>query len=180
MSITARLDLAEFETRLAVLKRPQAPIVRALNRSIGSGKTFAVRAVSGDMGLPATVVREYVQTTPATPDRLEARLYASATRVPLVKFKARGPEPSRGRPGGVRAALKGGAGHYPRAFIARLRNGYRGVFTRQPGVDRLPIVQLHGPSIAQSYGKVEAPVRARVFEQLGKNLTHEIEFALSR
>lgn len=180
MSTTATLDLREFEIRLAVLKRPQAPLVRALNRSIGSGQTLAVRSVSGEMGLKAATVRNYIKTTPATPSRLEATIYASARRVPLVAFNARGPEPSRGKGGGVRAKLAGGAGSYPHAFLATMRSGHRGVFQRRAGSGRQPIAELHGPSTWQAYQKVEPAVRARTAEQLAKNVEHEISFALSR
>lgn len=179
---TARLDLREFETRIAILKRPQAPIVRALNRSMASAKTAAVRLISQDMGLKASDVRDLVRVEEATPTRLTARLFASAKRIPLIRLGAKGREPSRGRPPGVRVRMKGGAGIYPQAFIATMPSGHRGVFQRKVRLKgpRLPIHELRGPSIWQAFQKHQAAAAARAQEQLGKNLEHEVTFALSR
>lgn len=180
-SFTIRLDLTEFETRLAILKRPHAPLVRALNRSLGSAQTLVARLISQDTGLKVGDVKRHVRVSPATESRLAATVYASAARIPLIQFGAKGREPSRGLPPGVRARLKGGPGTYPHAFIARVgKGGHRGVFQRRPGVARLPIVQLRGPSIWQAFQKHQSATAARAQEQLGKNVQHEIAFALSR
>lgn len=188
-NFTITLDLKDFETRLAVLKKPQAPLVRALNRSAGSGQTLAARLIAQDTGLKVGDVKKFVQVKEATSARLEASVHVSASRVPLMAFGATGPEPSRGRPPGVKARLKGGPGIYPHAFIAKVRGplptgvmspGHRGVFQRRPGVGRLPIVQLRGPSLWQAFQKHQAAAAARTQEQLGKNVQHEIEYALTR
>lgn len=183
MSVTARLDLSEYAVSLAVLKRPAVPLVRALNRSALSGQTLAVRAISKDTGMKIGDVKRYVTTTQATPTRLVATVRASAERVPLIRFRARGPEPSRRRPGGVTAKLTGGRGRYPHAFIATVAAGsggsHRGVFERN-GFKRLPIRELFGPSLWQAFQKHQAAVTVRVEEQLGKNVAHEMSYALSR
>jgi len=48
-------------------------MARALNRSIASGKTALVRAISQDMGLKVSDVRDRVQLYAATPAALAAR-----------------------------------------------------------------------------------------------------------
>lgn len=173
-------DTSEFSARLAVLRRPNQPIMRALNKSIASGNTLAARLVAQDLGLNVGVVKEFLKIQKATSSNLSATLSASAKRIPIIDFKARGPEPSRGRPGGVRASLKSGAGVYPNAFIATMKSGHRGVFERVKGAGRLPIRELRGPSIWQAYGKVQAEVEARVQEQLAKNVASEISYAISQ
>lgn len=180
MASTIRLDLSEFERRLAVLKRPHAPIVRALNRSADSGKTMAVRLISQDMGLKVSDVRPFVDVTKAHEGKLEATIHASAKRIPLIKFGAKGREPSMGIPGGVRARLRGGAGTYPRAFIATMPNGKRGVFERPRGGRRTQFTQLRGPSVWQSFQKHQGEAAERAQEQLAKNVAHEISYALGR
>lgn len=189
MSARIRLDVREFETQLAKLRRPAAPIARALNRSLTSGRALGARLVAAEMGLKVSVVKALIRTSSATQSNLTATIYASAKRIPLIDFGARGPEPSRGRRGGVTAKLRGGPGRYPHAFIATMPSGHRGVFMRRQGASRrgapphraqLPIVELKGPSIWQSFQRVAPEVTARTTEQLGKNIASEIAYALSR
>jgi len=160
-------------------ERARPAIVRALNRSIASAKTAMVREVAKDLGLKASDVRDRIWTNEATLTRLQATLLASPQRIPLIDFKARGPEPSRGKGRGVTAKLPGGAGRYPNAFIATMRSGHRGVFQRT-GSRRTPITELHGPSIARSFTKNVRIGIARGAEQLVKNLRSEFKFAMSR
>lgn len=187
--VTVKFDLAPFQAKLDVLRRPQAPIMRALNKSIASGNTLAARLISQDTGLKVGTVKKALSIRKATASNLSATLSAGAKRIPLIEFGARGPEPSRGRPGGVRANLKGGAGIYPHAFIVTMKNGHRGVFERVKGGNRrgpkpnrsqLPIYELPGPSIWQVFQKVRADVQARVEEQFAKNAQSEIAYALSQ
>lgn len=180
MSFSVRLDTTQFDAKLARLRRPQAPIARALNRSIASGQTLVTRLIAQDTGLKVSDVRKYVTVTKATQANLVASIHASPKRLPLILFGAKGREPSLGKPPGVRAKLAGGRGTYPNAFITTVGlDRHRGVFVRR-GFKRLPIVELRGPSIWQAYQKHEAAGSARALEQLEKNLAHEIEFELSR
>lgn len=187
VGVSLKLELQDFAPQLALLKRPGAPIARALNRSINSGRTEAKRRIAEDMGLKVSDAADFVTVQEATPDRLTATVKVSARRVPLIKFGATGPEPSRGQ-SGVRANLKGGTGTYPDAFIARMASGHRGVFkrigsarkSRGAWTPNLPILELKGPSAWASFQKHQPAVIARVQEQLAKNLPHEIQYALSR
>lgn len=179
VSVTIRFDWSEFQHRLSVLKRPGVPVVRALNRSIKSGQTLAVRAVSGDLGLRQTVVRPYIETSLASQSNLQATLYASAQRIRMEQFGARGRIPSRRIPGGVTVVMRSQTRHFAHAFRARMKSGHVGVFKRK-GRRRLKIVELEGYSTLYSYAQVETQVRARVLEQLAKNTEHEITYALSR
>lgn len=160
-----------------LLENARPAIARALNRSTGSARTAMTRAVAADMGLKAGDVRTRIAVTEATPNNLSTTFYASNKRVPLIDFRARGPEPSRGRGRGVTARIPGGAGRYPNAFIATMPGGHRGVFIRKRGAGRLPITELHGPSIAQSFTKHRDVGIARAKEQLPKNLQSELKFA---
>jgi len=181
--VSLKLELHDFDDQLAKLARPGAPIARALNRSINSGRTLATRLIASDLGLKVGDVREFVSVQEARADRLEASVQVSARRIPLIKFGAAGPDPHADatQPGfrGVTVKMKGGAGHYFKAFIARMPSGHVGVFQRR-GRRRLPIDQLHGPSPWRAYQKHQPTVVARVQEQLAKTLPHEIEYAVSR
>lgn len=153
--------------------------VRAVNRTLKNAKTAMVKVVAQDMGLQAKAVRDKIAVKAAVGSGEATRgyLFADTRRVPLIDFKARGPEPSRGRGKGVRARLPGGAGTYPKAFIATMKSGHRGVFQRA-GTTRLGIYELRGPSIAQSFTKNAAVAEARAAEMLEKNMAAEVNYLL--
>lgn len=148
-------------------------VVRALNRSIISARTVQVRSISKDMGLKQADVRKVMTIGQATAELHVASLTAAGARIPLYAFSAKGPMPSRGRGRGVTYRLPGGRGRAEHAFIAKMRSGHIGVFQRR-GKGRLPIAELHGPSIPKVFEKFTPEARARGQEQLTKNLAHEL------
>jgi hypothetical protein len=159
-------------------KAPRA-IARALNRAAVSTRTVMASAVAKDTGLKVGTIREQLRIEQAKPveGKLAARITVSGKRIPLIDFRARGPEPSRGRGRGVSARLPGGKGRYPHAFIATMKSGHRGVFQRRAQT-RLPVYELHGPSLPHVFVKHIAVGLARGEESLAKNLAHELRFAL--
>lgn len=176
-SITIAVDGVEqvarrFDTASEKVDRAK---VRAANRAIGSARTVMVRAIAGDTGLPSRKVREALAFREATHARPSAELSARLKRIPLIDFNARGPEPSRGKGRGVRWRLTGSRGHDPKAFIARMRSGHRGVFKRK-GTARLGIAELHGPSLGHVFQKHRPAAIARAQEMFAKNMKHELEF----
>jgi hypothetical protein len=154
-------------------------IMRALNRAGTSTRAVMASLSAKDLGLPVGTVREQMPIQKATPTRLLVRISTTGKRIPLIDFKARGPEPSRGKGRGVTARLPGGKGRYPHAFIAVMRSGHRGVFQRT-GRARLPVVELKGPSLPRVFDKFAPQGLARGEEALRKNLAHELRFALSQ
>jgi Prophage minor tail protein Z (GPZ) len=177
-SCTVRLNTADVERAINVL-RAKAPIaiVRALNKSIDSAKVAMAREVATDMGLKVGDTKNRIGVTPARLDKFSATLHAHGTPIPLIEFSATGPEPSRGKGRGVSAKLSAKRTRYPHSFIATMRSGHRGVFTRAEGAKRLKILEQHGPSIAYVFAKHVAVGIARGEEQLVKNLQSEFRFA---
>lgn len=151
-------------------------LVRALNRSLGSARTVLVRGIAQETKLRQSDVRAALKERLATFSRPEASIGASLKRIPLIKFNARGPEPSRGRGRGVSYRLGSGRNRHPRAFIATMGSGHRGVFVRS-GKTRLPIRELFGPSLGAVFKTFEADARARASETFAKNFAHELQFA---
>lgn len=176
LQLTLRTEGVERAIRQLQAKAKPA-IARALNRSIASGKTAMVRLIADDMRLKQADIRDKLTITPATPTRLVATLGASMKRIPVMAFNARGPVPSRGKGRGVTARTP--AGRYPHAFIATVGAGHTGVFERK-GTARLPIRELFGPSIGHVFEKYRPQGLARAEEQLVKNVSHELRFALSQ
>jgi hypothetical protein len=177
MNVTVKLDMRQFDAAIARLK-DQAPraVAAAVNRAATAAVTQLARDTARDMKLKVGTVKANIgargQASPATPS---VTLTASAKPIPAIEFGARGPEPSRGRGRGVTAKLPGR--RYPRAFIATMRSGHRGVFQRT-GKARLPIRQLMGPSVWFVASK-HAPAAARRAEQVMiERLRHEIQRAL--
>jgi hypothetical protein len=171
--------------------REKAPIaqMRALNRSIASANVAMVRVIAADLGVKQGAVKDRIRVQEAKPDRLVARLYANAKRIPLIEFGAKGPEPSRGRGAGVSAKLGGARGRIPDAFIATMKSGHRGVFKRvsdkggrrgpRPNHSQLPIRELFGPSIWKVFVANQQVGIDRGREQLIKNLQSEFRFVLA-
>ena len=171
--MTIRFDASDVTRGLANLQRKApAAIARALNRGAISARTQLVRDTAADMKLKQADVKDATTIHNATADRQAATITASAKPVPAIKFGARGPEPSRGRGRGVTAKLP--AGRYPRAFIATMRSGHRGVFERR-GTARLPIREIKGPSVAYVAAKHTAAAIAKGTESFTKNLEHELK-----
>lgn len=162
---------------------------RALNRTVATEKVTLSRAISGDMGISVTAAKDAIKVEQATPANQSARLVARGARLPLIEFKAKGPEPSRGRGRGVSYKLPGSAGRIASAFIVTLRSGHRGVFVRagdsrrhgpKPNRSQLPIRELFGPSIVKVFEKMVPVGAAKRTEVLLANLKHEIEYQLSK
>jgi hypothetical protein len=162
--------------------RPQSvtkALVRAMNRSMASGRTIMVREIAGDTKLKSKDVRDAMPLSEATLSRPEARLSASLKKIPLIRFQARGPEPSRGKGRGVTYRLGAGSRErIPNAFIATMKSGHRGVFKRVTS-KRLPLIQLYGPSLGRVFEKFRAAGLARTLEAFEKNFDHELQFERS-
>lgn len=180
VSFDLTLDTTPWERHLAQLRqRGPVALARALNRTANSERTAMARAVAADMGLKVSAARDAIRVIRATAQSQAARVIARGRAVPLIEFKARGPEPSRGRGAGVSYAMQGQRRRIPDAFIATMPTGHRGVFRRR-AAGRLPIRQLYGPSIAKVFGTLAPVGAARRREQLLKNVEHELAFELSR
>ena len=87
--VTAAFEVAPKKTGVALL--------RALKRGTKSAATHANRVVSKDMGVKVSDVRAKIRLENPTAQTLSGKLRANLKRIPLIKFGARGPEPSRGR-----------------------------------------------------------------------------------
>lgn len=146
-------------------------ILRALKRGTDAAATRAGRVISQDMGLKVGDVRKRIKVTDPNGTTLEGRIAGSLKRVPLIEFRATGPEPSRGRGSGVRYAIQRGRGRAPNAFIATMRSGHRGVFQRKT-TKRLAIQELFGPSVGRVLSRHQSEITS-----VGQ---HEFEKELDR
>lgn len=165
-------------------------ILRSVKRGTASGRTLMARLVAKDMGLKVGEVRNQIimKEPRANDDVPTGELRASLERIPLYKFQAKGPFPSRGRGRGVSYKGEGGRKRISDAFIARMSSGHMGVFKRglktpirrPPKYSALPIYELFGPSIGRVFAKHQPEVMARAQEQITKELERNLRFFLEQ
>ncbi len=185
------IDLEQFPAR--VLKAT----VRAINRAIASGRSLMVKEMSADTGLKQKDVREAIVLKQASASNPVGSIAASMKRIPLIKFNAKGPRPSRGRGRGVTYRLPGGKGRLEHAFFAVMSSGHEGIFERTPGKymkgtrdnfvvattrgrkGRQAIHEKYGPSLGQVFKKFRPAGLAQAQAVFEKNFDHELEFASS-
>jgi hypothetical protein len=177
-SVTLRLNIKETEQALRRLRERANPaIARALNRANLAARTRMAQRIAADTRMKSGDVKEALVMRDATPASQRTELSASLKRIPVIRLGARGPEPSRGRGRGVTASTR--TGRYPKAFIATMPSGHRGVFQRIRR-SRLPIRELRGHSIGHVFEKYADEVMTHGLEALAKNLRSELRFALSQ
>jgi hypothetical protein len=180
MTTSFKLDTREVDRVLASLGSTMPRVItQALNRTIRGVKTVMKREVSKDIGIKVGVVAEGMKITKANVGRPQATLTVRGKRIPLIKLGAKGKEPSRGKGRGVTYRLGGKRRRIPSAFIATMPSGHRGVFKRVRRM-RLPITELHGPSIVHVFQKHFGKGRARAAEQLPKEIGSAIRKAASK
>jgi len=173
--VNIEVDTKRVDAALeAAPKKTGVALLRALKRGTKAAGTVANRVVSKDMGIKVSDVRARIRLEDPTAQTLSGKLRASLKRIPLIKFGARGPEPSRGRGRGVTYKSKGGRSRHPRAWIATMPGGHRGVFERK-GEGRLPVKQLYGPSIGRVFDQHRAEIMARGEQQVLAELDHQLD-----
>lgn len=176
--VNIRLDDRDLLRGIAAHKaRFPYAIRRALKRTATSTTALMAKSIAQDTGLPSRFVKKEIKID--TLGDVGVRIRVEGDRIPLIAFKARGPEPSRGKGRGVSYRLPGGRGRDPNAFIATMKSGHRGVYKRTTKA-RLPIVQLHGPSLMGVFVRYMQQGAEHAKEALIKNLRAEISYALSK
>ena len=188
MIVNIKLEDAQFQAAVASLqKRFPAAVWRAVDRAGTSAKAAMAQAMAADTGLPSGRIKTKIKVMKLGASGV-ALVVEHEPRLPLIDFKAKGPEPSRGKGRGVTYSLPGGRGREPHAFIATMPGGHRGVFARKPaatsrrgkegkGWTTLPIRELFGPSLSNVFKKFLPLGAKRAEETLRTNLQHEINFA---
>jgi len=178
MKVTLNLDVHDAQAGILALKtRFPFAMRRAVRKAAISGRAEMAKAIVADTGLPSKRVKEEIRINEV--GEFGAQLEVTGRRLPLIDFRARAPEPSRGRGRGVSYRLPGGRGRAEHAFIATMRSGHRGVFQRS-GEARTPIYELHGPSLVRVFEKFLPLGADRAREALLTNVRSEINFVLSR
>ena len=172
-------QLAKAEAMLAHLPGEIAKVLaRAINRAAEAARAEAIRAATARYNVKAGSVRKVLTLRRANAGSQAAAVSATGKRIPLIEFKVSPNQPSAKRmkrPHRAAVLKGGGMKDVPGMFVARLRNGRVGAFSRT-GKERSPIREHFGPSIPEMLGKdqVSKAIEARAQEILESRLEHEI------
>lgn len=181
-----QVDRAERTLRHIKEGLPTATF-RALNWTMARIKTRAVKEVRKVSPITATGVRKRMRVYQANKRDLAAMLFIGGRDIPLYLYSARPRKPRRKgqRPPrqGVSAqpSTSGGRKVYPGTFIAKMKSGHIGVFSRM-GEGRFPVEEETGPGLAGLMD--EAGTMADLIDYgrplLRDRFEHEINFLLER
>lgn len=151
--------MEDVERRLGNLKS-KAPLVlsRAINRAISNVKKNSAKETSSRYYITSGEVKKTLRLVKASKSSLKAAVISSGSGIALSKFKVNPGTTVRYRgasrsPKVYRAGVKKSGGVKPlagdpKAFIAVMKSGHKGVFERTSDAS-LPIKQLYGPSVPQ-------------------------------
>lgn len=192
--LDVQFDVKRAMRALSDLQKKQVPraAARALNRTGEEVRTQVVRDLSKEMGketgLSVSGFRKSIAQKKATQQRLVTELVASGRPLPLMRFgaKQRLIEVKHTKRSlvpvyEVSAKAWGKRKTYKGAFIATLRSGRKGVFIRT-SKKRLPIKELYGPSIPQTFidEKIIKGMERHAGRVWPKNFQRELNYYLSK
>lgn len=183
---------AEIQKRLGAFKS-KTPLVlsRAINRAIQNVKKNMGKETSALYYISSGDVKKTVNIVKATKGSLKAAAISSGGGIALSKFKVSPGTPVRYRgskrtPNMYRAGVKKAGGMKPldgdpKSFVAIMKSGHVGVFTRTSG-HSLPIKQLYGPSVPQIVKNedIMSKINKEANETLQKRIDAEINNILRK
>jgi hypothetical protein len=156
--------------------------MRALNRAITATRADVSSRLNKQTGVRVKVIKSRMELIPPQVNKLEATLHVWGTPVPAIEYRA------AQTPKGVAFTTGTGSIRFLKgAFIARMKTGHRGVYSRsRPSRSRkgkprsspaLPIFQRYGPPlsiVALQSGILEAS-RTVGEATFHKTLAHELQ-----
>lgn len=147
--------------------------VRALNRTITQAKTAAKREMVKQYSFKSSNIESTMKVFRAYPGRVQAAVTSRGRRTRLINMGAR--QTKRGTSVKVsrqRKIIKG-------AFIAEMKNGSIGVFSRTSN-KRLPIKQLYTIAIPEAFTAetVAESMRQTVRQRFMERFRHELDFLI--
>lgn len=176
---------AEAALRAAPAKAQKAA-VRALRRTIHTGKSDASKVIREDLNLKKAVVDRRIQGKIISQRSLVARVTVRDRRIELVEFMTpaqiatayRQQRARRGAGVSVKVAKNGGRQLYPGAFVELGRNDRRWHVLKRSGPEQYPIHIQYGPNLIGRFEKGLAAFAERQNAVLDKNLLHELRYIL--
>ena len=153
-------------------------VTRAINKTAGPAKTQIGKEIRTEINTTTKRVNQRLFLQKATYTNWAATISISKRRLPLMSFGAK-----QIKKGVSYNILKsGGRKKIDSAFIQTMSSGHVGVFRRKSD-QRLPIVEMFGPSIGQVFDKSVSIAKRVIFQaykRLDHNIEHELNYVLGR
>ena len=170
----------------SVAKGMETALARAANRTAQGTKTQMVRHARARFDITAGDVRKTLWVKKAkVGGNAESEVVSRGRPTPIKRFKVtpkapsagQGKSPSRRRR--VRISVGKKSVVLDRAFVARMRSGYVGVFQRRR---RGSLRQLYGPSTPQMLRSkaVTQAIEATARDRFKRELAHQVEWILKK
>jgi hypothetical protein len=161
----------------------------AINYAVDKARTSTWRAISARYNIQQQRVYDALTLLKSTPTNLSGGIVAKSPHFPLGRFKITPPNPQPAkRPVISVAVTKGGSKPLKGAFVAIMKSGHKGVYTRVPGEFMKPKMGRRGKllkpkqKIKESYtiGAAEMMEQKIVIEQIDKDAHDAFEYEFGR
>ncbi|MEE9452560.1 MAG: phage tail protein [Gammaproteobacteria bacterium] len=180
LNINFHTDIKAVERYLGRLQRDKIvkAASRALNKTITSTRTQAVRFIAKDIGIKQKLVRDNISLYRANRRTLQASLTARRNRFKLIDIDPKAKQNTVG----INFKGQGKRRVIPHAFIIRRTSGNKRAIVKRKGKSRYPIFELKGPSVATVFRKNPAMTLMEKTAQVAwvKNFTRELNYELRK
>lgn len=179
--MSARVTIRGDRTA-SITKAVALSILRALNRAIITTRADVSSRLNKQTGVRVKVIKKRLVVIPPKIDKLEATLRIDGTPVPAIEYRAK-----QTPVGVVFTTGTGGVRFLKGAFLATMKTGHRGVYSRsRPSRSRknkprsspaLPIFERFGPplSIVALQSAILEASQTVGEAAFRKNLAHEMQ-----
>jgi len=180
ISLNVRADVKAALKRLGRLQQDKInkATVRALNKTIKTVRTQAVRFIAKDIGIKQKPVRKLLHLQRASRRQLFTFLAARAgKRFTLIQINPRARQTAKG----VKVKTQGHTKIIPQGFLATMPGGHRGIYKRTSHRN-LPIYELHGTSVTNVFSKAAAMqlMQQAAIAAWHKKFDHELNYELNK
>ena len=186
IAIEVKADIKQATRSLDRVQRRVVPkaTYQALNRTASTVRTRVRRRISTFMNIAQKHLKDSLSIEKASRNRLVARVWATGRSIPLIHFKG-----TRQLKAGVVSRVHRQRVLRKGTFTAATKKGHRGAFRRiggrrgpPPNRSELPIVELVGPSVAQTVARKEIveEMKKTARERFAIEFRRALNFGLSR
>lgn len=196
-----KADLAEVEKLMRGVKNGYPTVVSSgINKTLTGVRTDSVKEIQKDITPKAKIIRKTFKIHKASKVKLKAAITCTGGFLPLYHYKAK--QTKKGV--SVKVSKRGKRTLWRGAFIATMKSGHTGVFTREKppyktnkspklpwkrfgffaghSYGRLPIREIFGPRIPGIMGKDEVmqPILIKAGDRLQKEIDTRLNYELSK
>lgn len=181
MNIHVTFDVAAVKNMQRGMKQTIIPTVlmRSLNKTLKATHSTAVKAIANNMGVKQQCIKQRLVVNKAQRQKLTAILSApDKRRLTVLEIDPHARQNARG----VAYRMGGQKKQIDHAFIATMKSGHRGMYTRKPGAGRLPIRELQGTSVAHVFMQpdIQTQMKNRIDDRWQPLIDHELHYELQR